>query len=138
MEKKALISVKSFSDIDPNDAVEVVTPGIFIIGENSFEAIYEESKISGMEGTTTTLKIEENSMKLIREGSTNTNMEFVEGYASPCLYNTPYGMLDLSVDTKKLEMHMDETGGIIYSKYVLGLAGQEDIITELHIKIKVN
>ena len=31
MEKRAIISVKSFSDIDPNEAIEVVTPGTFII-----------------------------------------------------------------------------------------------------------
>ncbi len=138
MEKKALISVKSFSDIDPNDAVEVVTPGSFIINGDSFEAIYEESKISGMEGTTTKIKIDGDSMMLIREGTTNTTMEFSEGYMSPCLYNTPYGMLDLSVDTKKLELKVDENGGEIYSKYILGFAGQEEITTELHVKITIS
>ncbi len=138
MEKKALISVKSFSDIDPNEAVEVVTPGSFIINEDTFEAIYEESKISGMDGTTTKLRIGGDSMMLVREGTTNTTMEFSEGYMSPCLYNTPYGTLDLNIDTKKLDITIDENGGEIYSKYILGFVGQEDITTELHIKIKVN
>ena len=138
MEKRALISVKSFSDIDPNEAVEVVTPGNFMIDGDMFEAIYEESKISGMEGTTTKLRINRDSMMLIREGTTNTTMEFSEGYMTPCLYNTPYGTLDLNIDTKKLDITIDETGGEIYSKYILGFAGQEDITTELHIKIKVN
>ena len=31
-----------------------------------------------------------------------------------------------------------ENGGEIYSKYTLGLDGQEGIVTELNIKIKVN
>ena len=138
MEKRAIISVKSFSDIDPNEAIEVVTPGTFIIHDEWFKAIYEESEISGMDGTTTTLNIKDNSMVLERVGSINTNMEFKEGVTAVSLYNTPYGILDLNVDTKKLKINIDENGGEIHSKYVLGLEGQEGISTELSIKIKVN
>ena len=47
MEKRAIISVKSTSNLDPNEVIEVVTPGKFIVGENGFKAIYEESEISG-------------------------------------------------------------------------------------------
>lgn len=138
MEKRAIISVKSFSDIDPNEAIEVVTPGTFIINDEGFKAIYEESEISGMDGTTTTLNIKDKSMILERVGSINTNMEFKEGLTAVSLYNTPYGILDLNVDTKKLKINIDENGGEIHSKYVLGLEGQDGITTVLDIKIKVN
>ena len=46
MEKNAVIQVKSFSDIDESDAIEVITPGKFIVKESSYEIIYEESEIS--------------------------------------------------------------------------------------------
>lgn len=138
MEKRAVISVKSFSNLDPNDAIEVVTPGKFVINEEGFKAIYDESEISGMDGTTTTLNIKNDLMILERVGSTTTNMEFKEGEVAVSLYNTPYGVLDLNVDTKKLKINVDENGGEIYSKYILGLEGQEGITTELNIKIKVN
>ena len=88
MEKRAIITVKSFSDIEPNEAIEVVTPGTFIIHEDGFKAIYEESELSGMDGTTTTLNIKHNSMVLERIGSTSTNMEFKEGENVLSLYNT--------------------------------------------------
>lgn len=138
MEKRAVISVKSFSNLDPNDVIEVVTPGKFVINEEGFKAIYDESEISGMDGTTTTLNIKNDLMILERVGSTTTNMEFKEGEVAVSLYNTPYGILDLNVDTKKLKINVDENGGEIYSKYILGLEGQEGITTELNIKIKVN
>lgn len=138
MEKRAVISVKSFSNLDPNDVIEVVTPGKFFISEDGFKAIYEESEISGMDGTTTILNIKDNLMILERVGSTTTNMEFKEGEVAVSLYNTPYGILDLNVDTKKLKINVDENGGEIYSKYILGLEGQEGITTELNIKIKVD
>ena len=138
MEKRAIISVKSLSNLDPNDAIEVVTPGKFIIEDNGFKAIYEESEISGMEGTTTTLNIQDNILVLDRVGSTTTNMEFKEGTVAVSLYNTPYGILSLNIDTEKLNINVNENGGEIYSKYTLGLEGQEGITTELNIKIKVN
>ena len=89
MEKRAIISVKSSSNLEPNEAIEVVTPGKFVIHEDGFKAIYEESEISGMEGTTTTLNIKDNLMILERVGSTTTNMEFKEGEMAVSLYNTP-------------------------------------------------
>lgn len=138
MDKRAIISVKSISDLDPNEAIEVVTPGVFIVDNNEFKAIYEESEISGMNGTTTTLKIKGDSMVLERVGSTTTTMEFKEGDNSVSLYNTPYGILDLNIDTKKLNINIDENGGEIYSKYILYLDGQDGITTELNIKIKTN
>ena len=54
------------------------------------------------------------------------------------LYNTPYGMLNLNIDTKRLKINMNEEGGEIHSKYVIGLDGQEGITTILDIKIQVN
>ena len=82
--------------------------------------------------------IQDNIMVLERVGSTTTNMEFKEGSMAVSLYNTPYGVLDLNVDTEKLNINIDENGGDIYSRYTLGLDGQEGITTELNIKIKVN
>ena len=138
MEKRAIITVKSFSDIEPNEAIEVVTPGTFIIHEDGFKAIYEESELSGMDGTTTTLNIKHNSMVLERVGSTSTNMEFKEGENVLSLYNTPYGMMNINISTKELDIDMDEDGGVIYTKYVLGLEGQPGITTELKVKIRAN
>ena len=138
MEKSAVISIRSFSDLDKDEVIEVVTPGKFHLGESEFKAVYEESEISGMDGTTTTLVIKDDVLVLEREGSTSTRMEFKKGEDVISLYNTPYGVLNLNVDTEKLNININENGGEIYSKYILGLEGQEGIVTELNIKIKVN
>lgn len=57
-----------------------------------------------MDGTTTTLNIKDNHMVCKRVGCINTNMEFKEGVTAVSLYNTPYGILDLNVHTKKLKI----------------------------------
>ena len=137
MEKNAVIQVKSFSDIDESDAIEVITPGKFIVKESSYEIIYEESEISGMKGTTTNLKIEEDRFVLERVGTTCTTMEFKIGEMGLSLYNTPYGMLHLHIDTKILDINIDENGGFIYAKYLLSAEGQPPITTEIKVMIKV-
>ena len=138
MEKSAVISIRSFSDLDKDEVIEVVTPGKFHLGESEFKAVYEESEISGMDGTTTTLVIKDDVLVLEREGSTSTRIEFKKGEDVISLYNTPYGMMNINISTKELDIDMDEDGGVIYTKYVLGLEGQPGITTELKVKIRAN
>ena len=138
MEKSAVISIRSFSDLDKDEVIEVVTPGKFHLGESEFKAVYEESEISGMDGTTTTLVIKDDVLVLEREGSTSTRLEFKKGEDVISLYNTPYGMMNINISTKELDIDMDEDGGVIYTKYVLGLEGQPGITTELKVKIRAN
>ena len=138
MEKSAVISIRSFSDLDKDEVIEVVTPGKFHLGESEFKAVYEESEISGMDGTTTTLVIKDDVLVLEREGSTSTRMEFKKGEDVISLYNTPYGIMNINISTKELDIDMDEDGGVIYTKYVLGLEGQPGITTELKVKIRAN
>ena len=138
MEKSAVISIRSFSDLDKDEVIEVVTPGKFHLGESESKAVYEESEISGMDGTTTTLVIKDDVLVLEREGSTSTRMEFKKGEDVISLYNTPYGMMNINISTKELDIDMDEDGGVIYTKYVLGLEGQPGITTELKVKIRAN
>ena len=138
MEKSAVISIRSFSDLDKDEVIEVVTPGKFHLGESEFKAVYEESEISGMDGTTTTLVIKDDVLVLEREGATSTRMEFKKGEDVISLYNTPYGMMNINISTKELDIDMDEDGGVIYTKYVLGLEGQPGITTELKVKIRAN
>ena len=138
MEKSAIISVRSFSDLNKDEVIEVVTPGKFHLGESEFKAVYEESEISGMDGTTTTLVIKDDALILEREGSTSTRMEFKKGEEVVSLYNTPYGMMNINISTKELDIDMDDDGGVIYTKYILGLEGQPGITTELKVKIRAN
>ena len=138
MEKSAIISVRSFSDLNQDEVIEVVTPGKFHLGESEFKAVYEKSEISGMDGTTTTLVIKDDALILEREGSTTTRMEFKKGEEVVSLYNTPYGMMNINISTKELDIDMDDDGGVIYTKYILGLEGQPGITTELKVKIRAN
>ena len=137
MIKKAIISICSTQDFGEKEKIEVVTVGEFSINGDEFIATYDETEISGMEGTKTTLKIKGNKVVLHREGTTSTKMEFQKNNTQVALYNTPYGMLELKTSTKELDLDVDEKGGNISIKYHLIAGGQEPIKTNLDMKIKV-
>ena len=138
MNKKAVISLRSFNYLDSDDIIEVVTPGEFLVIEGGFKAIYEETELSGMSGTTTTLTILNDKLILEREGNVSAKMDFKKGETSVSLYNTPYGVLDLQIHTEDLNVDIDENGGKITAKYSMELAGQPPIVNKLSVNVKTN
>ncbi|WP_294350665.1 DUF1934 domain-containing protein [uncultured Clostridium sp.] len=136
MDKKAIISVVSNASIENEDVIEVVSPGKYIKINDGYRAIYEETEISGMAGTTTTLTIRDKEVVLEREGTTTTKMCFNREEPSVSMYQTPYGILELSINTKSLEVEMDEDGGELKIDYSLAIAGQVPVDTKLSLKIK--
>ena len=122
MDKKALISITSNAGVEGDEVIEVISPGKYIRFDDGFKAVYEETEISGMDGTTTTLTIKDREVVLEREGTTNTKMYFNEKE-------------DTNID-KELKIDMDEDGGELVIGYSLAVAGQAPLDTKLSLKIK--
>lgn len=137
MIKKAIISVSSENITTKESAIEVVTPGEFYKKDDCYYAIYDETELSGMEGTRTTLKIEEDAFSLSRVGTTTTDMNFKESQEDVVLYNTPYGALELRTKTKELKIDVNEDGGQVFLNYNMSISGQPAQTTVLKINIKV-
>ncbi|WMJ79696.1 DUF1934 domain-containing protein [Clostridium sp. MB40-C1] len=137
MGKKAIISVGSKQIGNEDEAIEIVTQGEFYEKENCYYAVYEESELSGMEGTTTTLRIKPNEFSLIRMGTTNAKMKFKHNVKNVSMYDTPYGTLELYIDTKKLNIDVNENGGKVYIDYDMSLEGEKSLKTILNIDIKM-
>lgn len=140
MKKKAIITVssKQIEEDTDDEIVEVVTPGNFFKKEEKYYAVYEETEISGMKGTTTTLKIESNKLSLIRIGSTSTKMEFLKKKENVSMYTTPFGTLQLKIKTSNLDVDVNDDGGDIIVNYDLIITGQKPMKTVLKINIKPN
>lgn len=136
MNKKAIVSISSKQIGNEEEAIEVVTPGDFYQKDDLYYAVYEETTISGMEGTTTTLKIGKNTLSLIRTGSTSAKMEFEEKKENISMYNTPYGTLELKIKTNNLNINIDNEGGDVFIDYHMSVSGQSPQNTLLNINIK--
>lgn len=136
MEKKAVISILSNASMEDGEFIEVVSPGKYVKIDNGYQAIYEETEISGMDGTTTKLTIRDEEVLLEREGTTSTKMLFNEKQPSISLYSTPYGMMEITISTKKLNVDVNEEGGKIKIDYEMAIAGQDALTTSLSLKVK--
>ena len=100
------------------ESVELVTDGHYEYGRDASWFTYQESEITGMEGTVTTFRVEDGLVTLTREGAVNSQMLFQKGRKHVFLYDTPFGAMTMGVDTQQLRTETDEHGGqldIVYS-----------------------
>ena len=131
MTENVIISIKGkqlYAESDP-DEMELVTSGTLKRdGQGGFTVSYQESELTGLEGTTTKLHICGGKVTLLREGSINSQMVFEEGRRHLSMYETPYGELSIGVNTKRMRSTLGEAGGDLEIDYAIEidnlLAGQ--------------
>lgn len=64
--------------------------------------IYEEDAQSGLEGTKTTVKWDQERVIILRNGSVSHRQEFCKGLADNSVYVTPYMKIPLTTETSYL------------------------------------
>ena len=101
-----------FDDVDP-DATELTTEGTLELTEEGLLLTYQETALTGMEGTTTTFEVSGPQVILRRVGSVNSQMVFEEGRQHTSLYETPYGELSVDIQTSALRHNLSERGGLL-------------------------
>lgn len=101
-----------------SSVVELVTLGTLQRDEKGVTISYKETELTGMEGTTTKVRIEDGpKVTLLREGAINTQLIFEMGQWYLALYETPYGSLSVGVQTQRLKNTVSETGGDLEIDY---------------------
>lgn len=109
-----------FDGIDP-DATELMTEGTMTLTENGMVLAYEETALTGMEGTTTSFQIQGTQVILTRSGTVNSQMVFEEGRQHTSLYETPFGELSVDIQTSVLKHNLTERGGLMEIKYSIAV-----------------
>ena len=109
-----------FDDVDP-DATELMTEGTMTLRGEDIYLSYQESELTGMEGTTTTFAVEGRRVTLLRSGAVNSQMVFEEGEQHTSLYETPFGELTVDIQTSKLLHNLTERGGVMEIKYSIAV-----------------
>jgi uncharacterized beta-barrel protein YwiB (DUF1934 family) len=99
------------------DTVELVTDGQYGFEGGECRLTYEESDLTGLNGTRTTFTVSPMGVILRREGSLNSEMVFQEGKKNFFLYETPYGSATMGVDTRRISATLGEHGGDLELDY---------------------
>lgn len=101
--------------------------------------IYQESQISGLENTTTALKVYPERVALVRMGGIEQKQEFQVGVKSRSTYVTQYGVMEMGILTNKLNIFFNEargTVGTIDIHYDLEIDGQWQSANNLLITVR--
>ena len=118
-----LLSIRGeqyFDGVDP-DATELMTEGTMELSEEGLTLRYQESALTGMEGTVTTFTVEGPRVTLTRSGSVNSQMIFEEGRRHFSLYETPYGSMTVGVNASRVFSSLEDHGGDIEIQYAIEL-----------------
>ena len=123
-----MISVRGeqyYDGVDP-DATELMTEGTLETTTEGLRIRYQETALTGMEGTETTFEVGPSRVILRRTGSVNSQMVFEEGKQHTSLYETPFGELSVDIQTGRLRHNLTERGGIMEIRYSIAV---EHVVT---------
>ena len=137
METNALITLTGRQMIDgEDDHYELTTLGRYTKKDDKYYISYEGSELTGYENTTTTLKIKDGCVSMIRFGKSSTQMVFEKEKKYVGYYDTPFGSLSVGVTTNSLSVNIDEEGGEIDLDYMVELNNNLPVHNGLHLKIR--
>ncbi len=138
--KKVWLSIKGQQEIDDEkpETIELLTEGEFYNKNNSDYILYKETEVSGMEGTTTTIKIDGDQVSIMRLGTTNSHMVFKKGQKKYDHYTTPYGEFVVSILTKNVDIKYDQENqpALVHLDYYINIQGVQGSQNTLEIEVK--
>lgn len=122
------------------NVIEMMTEGKYYEKNGSMFLVYDESELSGMEGSTTTLKIDDKENRQVmmkRFGNNQSKLIFEKGIRHKTLYQTLYGAMDMEVLTSQIILVKDEEKSLkkLDLSYKLCVAGDTELKNKLTIDI---
>lgn len=96
--------------------------------------VYKEEEAVGLGSTLTTVRIENRTVTLIRQGETTMRQVLVKGEEQHGTYKTPYGTFELTTRASHLVARMGKQGGKLEATYNIRLAGEKSRI-ELRMEV---
>ena len=131
--KNVKITVKSKST---DENLKTVAVGKFAERSGRYYAIYEETEETGLKGTKTTIKWNNDSVIVLRSGTLFYRQELVVGKTDQSVYKTPYMDIPIETTTKSLRVSLKDGKHKIQSEYTMKIGSEEikkmklDIVVE--------
>jgi len=136
--KNVLINIKGLQKDAENESenVELLTEGTFYKEKEKYYLVYKETEVTGMEGTTTTVEIENQKVAIIRNGVVNNQLLFIPNKKTTSYYNTQFGSLTVSVISSNVKVDVGDEGGNLDISYRMDINDEFANESSLSINIK--
>ena len=118
------------------EVIELVTDGTMTFRDGGWDIVYEESELTGLEGVTTTFRVEPGKVILDRTGKLRSQMVFQEGVAHESLYQLPFGALMLTVKATQVYFDIVPDGGVIDLVYDISIENSPAGVIDYHLDIR--
>ena len=117
-------------------AIELVTQGQYGVERDKVCLSYQETELTGMDGTETTFTVLPKRVELERKGGVNAQMVFQEGQKHFFLYETPFGAATMGINTNRVQCRLNEHGGYMQIDYTVDMENAVGGRNRFHIFIK--
>ena len=118
------------------EIIELTTDGTLQWVAGGWDISYEESDLTGLAGTVTTFRLEQDQVILRRSGNLRSQMVFREGVPHDSLYQMDFGALLITVCAKQIQAHIGDRGGTIDLVYSIAIEQGEEGLVEYHLDIR--
>lgn len=106
------------------DNIDFTTEGKLFQKKDAYYIVYEESKISGLEGTTTKIKIKDDKVELKRIGINESSMVFEKSTRFKTNLLTPMGEIPLEILTNDVFYEIDKNDILyVFCEYLISIKG---------------
>ena len=138
MKRSVVLSIRGtqrYEDQEP-EVIELVTEGTMEFRDGGWDISYEESALTGLEGVTTTFRVQPDQITLTRTGKLNSQMIFRQGERHDSLYQMEFGTLMLTVEAKFMYFDILPEGGSIDLTYGISIENTQAGIIDYHLDIR--
>ena len=137
--EKIMINIDGTQNFGNGEAnnVELTTEGELSVSTDSYTLKYKESELTGMEGTTTEITVENNGIvNLVRSGTVNSNLIFEEGKRRLSYYDTNDGAFSIGVFASYVDTVLERNYGEISITYAMDVDDKPIGENEIRVRFK--
>ena len=137
MMKDVVIYIRSlFGDGADDNTIDFTTDGLYTYDGDTACLTYQESEVTGMEGTRTSVMVMPDQVVVDRDGAVPSRMIFRPGEKHAFLYDTPVGSATMHMDTRNMNARFNEHGGHMEIDYVLDMEHAFVSRNQFHLTVK--
>ena len=120
------------------EPIELWMEGRLVVSDLRAELVYEESELSGMEGSISTIGFDLKTpglVSMLRSGLVNTALIFEEHTRHICMYHTPFSEFEVCVHSLRVSNRLLEDG-ILELDYLIEIHGAQTERCKMTVSVK--